>query len=68
MAADQRNAALWSGKASTSDISAGLALGKSVAALFIARARTDGMGAAGGNKAIWEALKLNASSREMSPG
>ena len=42
----------------TSDISAGLALGKSVAALFIARARTDGMGTAGGNKAIWEALKL----------
>ncbi len=66
-AADQRNAALWSGKASTSDISAGLALGKSVAALFMARARTDGMGAAGGNKAIWEALKLNASSRGDEP-
>src|SRR5688572_9513407 len=67
MAADQRNAALWSGKASASDISAGLALGKSVAGLFIARARTDGMGAAGGNKAIWEALKLNASSRGDEP-
>src|SRR5688572_2398011 len=66
-AADQRNAALWSGKASTTDISAGLALGKSVAGLFVARARTDGMGAAGGNKAIWEALKLNASSRGDEP-
>jgi hypothetical protein len=62
-AADQRNAALWSGKASTTDVSAGLALGKSIAALFVARARTDGMGTAGGNKAQWEALKLNATSR-----
>ena len=40
-AADQRNAALWSGKASSSDISAGLAHGKAIAALFVARARTD---------------------------
>lgn len=55
-AAEQRNAALWSGKASTSDIAAGLALGKSVANLFIARARGDGMGVAGGNKALWQAL------------
>ncbi|MBA4054701.1 MAG: PA-phosphatase [Marivirga sp.] len=62
-AAEQRNAALWSGKASSSDISAGLALGKSVAALFVARGRTDGMGAAGGNKAQWDALATNATSR-----
>lgn len=62
-AAEQRNAALWSGKASSSDISAGLALGKSIAALFVARGRTDGMGTAGGNKAYWESLALNATSR-----
>jgi hypothetical protein len=62
-AAEQRNAALWSGKASSSDISAGLALGKSVAALFMTRARGDGMGAAGGSKPQWEALKTNATSR-----
>ena len=62
-AVEQRNAALWSGKASTSDISAGLALGKSVAALFLARARTDGAGTAGGSKAQWEALKENATIR-----
>ncbi|MCU0397080.1 MAG: phosphatase PAP2 family protein [Cyclobacteriaceae bacterium] len=59
-AANQRNAALWSGKASSSDISAGLALGKSVAALFLARARTDGMSAAVGTPAQWAALDDSA--------
>ncbi len=62
-AAEQRNAALWSGKASTSDISAGLALGKSIAALFVTRGRGDGMGGAIGTKAQWEALKDNATIR-----
>lgn len=62
-AAEQRSAALWSGKASTSDISAGLALGKSVAALFVARGRTDGMGGSVGTKAQWDALATNATSR-----
>ena len=33
-AAEQRNAALWSGKATSSDISVGLALGKAVAAII----------------------------------
>lgn len=60
MAAEQRNAAVWSGKAAASDISAGLALGKSIATLFINRARTDGLGTAGGNKGLWDALKANA--------
>jgi hypothetical protein len=62
-AAEQRNAALWSGKATSSDIAAGLALGKSIAALFVARGRTDGMGTSGGNKAYWDGLKQNAESR-----
>jgi hypothetical protein len=56
MAADQRNAALWSGKASSSDIARGLALGKSVADEIKKRAGTDGMGAAGGNPALWKEL------------
>ena len=60
MAADQRNAALWSGKASSSDISAGLALGKAVAAFITApgtgRFRTDNMGGAVGAKAQWDVL------------
>ena len=59
-AADQRNAALWSGKASSSDISTGFALGKNVAAIILApgtgRFRTDGMGNAVGTPAQWQAL------------
>ncbi|HEY9048929.1 MAG TPA: phosphatase PAP2 family protein [Ohtaekwangia sp.] len=66
-AAEQRNAALWSGKASTSDITAGLALGKSVAALFITRARGDGMGAAGGNKTLWQSLEDGAKAKGEVP-
>jgi hypothetical protein len=59
-AAEQRNAALWSGRASTSDIAAGLALGKSVATLWIARARGDGMGAAGDAAGLWKTMEANA--------
>lgn len=66
-AAEQRNAALWSGKASVTDISAGLAFGKLVANEFIARARTDGMGTAGGNKAQWQLLADNATARGEIP-
>ena len=62
-AAQQRQAALWSGKATASDISAGLQLGKDVAALFITRARGDGMGAAVGNATQWAALKKGAEDR-----
>lgn len=66
-AAEQRNAALWSGKATTSDISAGLALGKGVAAVFIARAGADGMRNAVGTKPQWDALKENAVTRGETP-
>ena len=59
-AADQRNAALWSGKASSSDISAGLSLGKSVAALYLTRAKGDGMSKAIGTKAQWAVLADSA--------
>lgn len=55
-AADEREAALLSGKATASDIAAGLALGQAVANLVIARARADGMGNAVGNAAMWKAL------------
>jgi hypothetical protein len=55
-AGDQRNAALWSGKATASDLAAGLALGKAVAAVFVARAGADGMRTAGGTPALWKAL------------
>jgi hypothetical protein len=57
MAADQRNAALWSGKATASDISAGLALGKTIAtAHILPRAANDGMRNSLGSPAIWKQL------------
>ena len=62
-AAEQRNAAFWSGKATASDIAAGLALGKSVATVFLARAANDGMRAAGGNPTIWKSLADGATAR-----
>ncbi|HZY80839.1 MAG TPA: phosphatase PAP2 family protein [Cyclobacteriaceae bacterium] len=62
-AAEQRNAAMWAGKATATDITAGYNLGVSIAALFADRARNDGMGAAGGNAAMWAALKSNAEAR-----
>ena len=62
-AAEQRQAALLSGRASASDITAGLALGQTVAAVFTARAANDGMRTAGGNAAIWQALADAATAR-----
>ena len=62
-AGEQRQAALLSGKASPSDIAAGLALGRAVAAVFVARASTDGMGAAVGTPAQWQALANAATAR-----
>jgi len=66
-AAEQRNAALWSGKAAASDIAAGLALGKSVAAVFVARAGGDGLRTAGGTPALWQALRDSAVARGEIP-
>jgi hypothetical protein len=66
-AAEQRNAALWSGKAAASDIAAGLALGKSVAAVLVARAGGDGLRTAGGNPALWQALRDSAAARGEIP-
>jgi len=46
-AAEEMQAAMLAGKASASDLAAGLALGQAIAPIFITRARGDGMGAAG---------------------
>jgi hypothetical protein len=62
-AAEQRQAALLSGKATASDIAAGLALGQAVAALFTARAGADGMRTAGGSPALWAGLAASATAR-----
>ena len=66
-AGEQRDAALQSGKASSSDIAAGLALGRAVAAVFVARAGSDGMGAAVGNAAQWQAFANAAAARGEIP-
>lgn len=65
MAAEQRNAAKWSGRASTTDISAGLALGKAVADEVKKRGGTDGMGTAGGNAALWKQLADSVGNGKM---
>jgi hypothetical protein len=62
-AAEQRNAAIWSGKATASDVAAGLALGKAVAAAFLTRAGADGMRTAGGTPALWQSMADSATSR-----
>src|SRR4051812_2527864 len=62
-AAEQREAALLSGRATSSDIAAGLALGKAVAVLVTNRARADGTGAAIGSPTMWKALEGAATSK-----
>lgn len=66
-AAEQRNAALWSGKATASDISAGLALGKAVAAQMMTRAANDGMKLSLGSKAIWDGYVADCETRGELP-
>jgi hypothetical protein len=66
-ASEQRQAALLSGKATASDINAGLALGQAVAAVFVARAGTDGMRTAGGSPAVWQGMADAATARGEMP-
>lgn len=54
---EHMKARLTSGANVRSDIEAGLALGKAVAAKFVARARTDRAGQAGGNPQLWKELE-----------
>jgi membrane-associated phospholipid phosphatase len=62
-AGQQREAALLGGRASSTDIAAGLALGKAVAAVFAARAATDGMRNAVGTPAQWAAFATATEAR-----
>ena len=66
-AASQREAALLAGRATASDIAAGLALGKAVAPFFTARAAVDGMKTAGGTPALVQGLANAASARGETP-
>ena len=65
--AQQREAALLSGKATASDLAAGLALGRSIATLVLARASTDGTSNGVGNAAQWAALADSARARGEMP-
>jgi hypothetical protein len=62
-AAEQRESAILSGRATSSDVAAGLALGKAVAALVIARAGGDGMRNAVGTPTQWQGFSDAASVR-----
>ena len=62
-AAAQQQAAINSGRASASDVAAGFALGKAVAAIFQARAGSDGQKNALGNAGSWQALADAATAR-----
>ena len=66
-AAEQRQSALLSGRATASDIAAGLALGNAVAAVFTARAANDGMRTAGGSTALVNAMTAAAVARGEMP-
>lgn len=55
-AAEEREAAILSGKATASDVAAGLALGKAVATAILARAANDGTRNAIGTAALWQGM------------
>ena len=58
---------MLAGKATASDLAAGLALGQAVAAVLVTRARADGMATAGGSPALWAALADGAGHAARSP-
>jgi membrane-associated phospholipid phosphatase len=62
-AASQREAAVLGGRATASDVAAGLALGNAVAGALVARAAGDGMRTAGGTPAQWAAYAAAAEAR-----
>jgi hypothetical protein len=65
--AAQQQAALLSGRATQSDIDAGVALGNAVFAVLKARAGADGMKAASGNAAEWQSLYDTTKARGETP-
>lgn len=62
-----RQAALLSGKATASDIAAGMAIGQAVVARIRPRMASDGMGQAGGSPAVWQAMADAATARGEIP-
>jgi hypothetical protein len=66
-AAEQRQVAILTGRATASDVAAGLALGNAVAALVATRAGADGMRTAGGSPALFAGLAAAATARGEIP-
>jgi hypothetical protein len=66
-AGQHRQAALLAGKATASDLAAGLALGQAVAAVVVARAGADGMRTAAGGPPLFQALAAGAAARGEVP-
>ena len=64
---DAELAAIQSGTATRTDINAGEALGRQIAALFTARAKADHAGTAGGNPDVWNSFVTNTSARGETP-
>jgi len=64
---DAEIAAVQSGSASPSDIQAGDSLGRKIADLFIARAKTDKTSLAVGNPSIWAALQSQTAATGETP-
>ena len=62
-AAEHTQSRLLAGANTQSDLDAGTALGKAVAAKFIARSKTDGMKNAVGNQAKWDSIAYSAKER-----
>ena len=66
-AEEHKRARIISGANVRSDIEAGEALGKAVAQKFVARARTDRAGTAGGNAAMWKQMEDSCIARGEDP-
>lgn len=64
---EQELAAIMSGSATRADVAAGEALGRQIASVFTARARTDKAGAAVGTLDQWTALVTNTTARGEEP-
>jgi hypothetical protein len=66
-AGQHRQAALLGGRATASDIAAGLALGQAIAPVLVARAAADGMRTAAGSPALFAAYAASAVARGETP-
>jgi hypothetical protein len=66
-AEEEKNYRIWSGANVPSDIAAGDSLGRWVARKIIQRAKTDGMGTAGGNAALWAKLEADCMAKGETP-